>query len=342
VSGRGHRLTDADGHELIDLQANMSALVHGHSHPAIVAAIEQGLRDGLSFGLPTESEVRLASHLTARVRALERVRFANSGTEAVMTALRTARAFTGRDAIVRFEGCYHGSADAVRTGSRGVPPSDDVIVVPWGDAHTLEAVMSERVAALVIDLMPSRAGLVPAEPAFAAAAQSLTRACGALLLVDEVVTFRLASGGLHSVMGVEPDLVALGKTIGGGLPVGAFGGRADVMAVLDPRTRDAVEHGGTFNANPTVMRAGLAALELLDAAAIARINALGDALRERMRGLDYRVNGVGSLLRVMDEDVWWPLYRAGVLVAHNGLACISTTMDEQTVDELAARFEAAR
>src|SRR3954463_8065635 len=140
VRGRGHLITDADGHEVIDLQANQSALVHGHAHPAIVAAIAGGLQEGLSFGMPTESEVRLAEHLVARIPAAERVRFTNSGTEAVMAALRTARAFTGRDKILRFEGCYHGAFDAAMSGSRGVPMSvdSDVVVVPWGDVGELQ------------------------------------------------------------------------------------------------------------------------------------------------------------------------------------------------------------
>ena len=140
VRGRGHVITDADGHEVIDLQANLSSLVHGHAHPAIGAAIAGGLQDGLCFGMPTESEVRLAEHLITRIPAVERVRFTNSGTEAVMAALRTARAFTGRDKILRFEGCYHGAFDTAMSGSRGVPMSvdSDVVVVPWGDVNALE------------------------------------------------------------------------------------------------------------------------------------------------------------------------------------------------------------
>ena len=334
VRGERHFVTDADGHTVIDLQANMSALVHGHSHPAIVAAID--LRHGLSFGLPTESEVRLAEHLTGRVPALERVRFANSGTEAVLGAIRTARAVTGKDLILRFAGCYHGVGESVMDG-RGVPPQA-TIVVPWGDVDAFRAALSDEIAAVIVDLMPSRAGLQPASPEFVAA---LRDRGDALLIVDEVITFRLGPGGLAPELGVMPDLVTLGKTIGGGLPVGAFGGREDVMAVLDPRAPDHLEHGGTFNANPVVMRAGLAGLELLDEPAIARINALGDALRERLRDAGYEVSGRGSLTRVFGAD-WWRLYRAGVLIGHSGLTCISTTMDEATIEEVAERFEAAR
>jgi glutamate-1-semialdehyde 2,1-aminomutase len=336
VRGRGHLVTDAEGHTVIDLQANMSALVHGHAHPAILAALRP--EDGLSFGLPTESEVRLAEHLTDRVRGLERVRFANSGTEAVMGAVRTARAVTGKDTIVRFAGCYHGVSESVMEG-RGVPPQH-ARVVPWGDPAALANVLDDDVAAILVDLMPNRAGLTPAPPEFVAA---LRDRGDALLIVDEVITFRLDHGGLAARLGVESDLVALGKTIGGGLPVGAFGGREALMAIFDPQRDDPLEHGGTFTANPPTMRAGLAALELLDAAAIDRINALGDALRARLATLGFETRGEGSLTRVtIDDEVWWRLYRAGVLVAHNGLTCISTTMDETTIDEIAGRFASVR
>jgi glutamate-1-semialdehyde 2,1-aminomutase len=346
ASGRGHVITDADGHEVIDLQANQSALVHGHAHPAIVTAIAGGLQDGLCFGMPTESEVKLAEHLLARIPSVQRLRFTNSGTEAVMTAVRTARAFTGRDAILRFEGCYHGAFDAVMSGSRGVPMSvdGDVIVVPWGDVAALENALEEhgdRIACVLVDLMPMRGGLHQAQPSFARALRSGTRECGALLLVDEVITFRLGHGGLAAAMGVEPDLITLGKTIGGGLPVGAFGGRADVMDVLDPRAAGFVEHGGTFTANPTVMRAGLVGLELLDERAINRINHLGSRLRGSLRELGYWVNGYGSLSRVLVEDAdgfWWRMYKAGVLISRNGFACVATTMDEQTIDDVVAIF----
>jgi glutamate-1-semialdehyde 2,1-aminomutase len=350
VRGRGHVITDADGHEVIDLQANQSSLVHGHAHPAIVAAIAGGLQDGLCFGMPTESEVKLAEHLVARIPAVERLRFTNSGTEAVMTALRTARAFTGRDRILRFEGCYHGAFDAVMSGSRGVPMSvdADVVVVPWGDVGAFEAAIDEygdQLACVLVDLMPMRAGLTQASPSFVRALRAGTHACGALLLVDEVITFRLGHGGLAAAMGIEPDLITLGKTIGGGLPVGAFGGRADVMAVLDPREAGYLEHGGTFTGNPTVMRAGLVGLELLDERAVARINALGSRLRGKLRDRGFWANGFGSLSRVLVDDpdaFWWRMYEAGVLIARNGFACVATTMDERDVDAVVDIFEACK
>src|SRR5262249_6925862 len=167
----------------------------------------------------------------------------------------------------------------------------------------------------------------------------------ALLVVDEVINFRLGHGGLAAAMGVEPDLVTLGKTIGGGLPVGAFGGGAGVMAVLDPREPGFLEHGGTVTRHPTVMRAGVVGLELLDERAIARINTLGSRLRGKLRELGFWVNGYGSLSRVLVDDAdafWWRMYEAGVLIARNGFACVSTTMDEGTVDQVVGVFEACR
>ena len=350
VRGAGFTLVDADGHEVIDLQGNLTALVHGHAHPAIVAAVTEAATRGSSFGLPTAAEVELAAHLVDRIGCVERVRFANSGTEAVMLALRVARAFTGRPKILRFAGAYHGSYDAVADdGARGVAPEvwESVVTVPFGDEEAFRAAVAEHgaeLACVLVDLMPNRIGLIPASLEFAQLVRAETAARGILLLVDEVITFRLAPGGLHSEYGVSPDLVTLGKTIGGGLPVGAYGGQADVMAVTDPRGPEAVELGGTFNANPLTMRAGLAALLLLDAAAIERINRLGDTLRAALAGRGYRVNGRGSLLRIVADDpleLWWRLYHAGVLVARNGLACISTPMDESTIDEVLERFDRA-
>ncbi len=346
VRGEGCRVTDADGHTVIDLQANMSALVHGHGHPRVLAALTGGARELVSVGLPTESEVALADHLVRRIAALERVRFANSGTEAVMAALRLARAYTGRPAVLRFTGCYHGAYDGVLNSPRGVPPglAADTVLVDYGDIPALERAVAEhgsRLACVLVDLMPNRAGLRPATPEFAAVVQAAARDAGALLVIDEVITFRLEHGGLESAYDIRPDLVTLGKAIGGGLPVGAFGGREDVMALFDPHAPDPLEHGGTFTANPPTMRAGLASLELLDAGEIARINALGDRLRAGLAALGHAVNGRGSLTRVIaaDEDaLWWRLYRAGVLIGRHGLLCVSTPMDEAVIDEVLERF----
>jgi glutamate-1-semialdehyde 2,1-aminomutase len=350
VRGSGFLVFDADGHEVIDLQGNQTSLVHGHAHPRIVAAVAEAAAAGTSFGLPTAAEVDLADRLLERIPGVERIRFANSGTEAVMLALRIARAYTGRPKVLRFSGAYHGAYDdVVDEPARGIPPGvrDSVVALPFGDEAAFRAAIDEhgdRLACVLVDLMPNRVGLVPAEPSFAELLRSETAARGILLVADEVITFRLATGGLHTEYGLEPDLVVLGKMIGGGLPVGAYGGRAEVMAVTDPREPDAVQLGGTFTGNPVTMRAGTAALDLLDHAAIERINRLGDLLRTELQQRGYRVTGRGSLLRIDADDpleFWWRLYRTGVLIARGGLAATSTPMDEHTVEALLERFERA-
>jgi glutamate-1-semialdehyde 2,1-aminomutase len=265
-----------------------------------------------------------------------------------MMAVRAARAATGREGLARFAGCYHGSWDAVAApGSRGVPAASqrDVLTLPLGDGDAFLAAVAEhgrRLAAVLLDLMPNRAGLQPLEPAFVRLVREETARHGIALVLDEVITFRLAPGGLHALYGIEGDLVALGKTIGGGLPVGAIGGRASFMEVFDPRLPDAVAHGGTFSANPVTMRAGLAALEAYGEAAIERIDALGERLRTGLRVSGWRVSGRGSLLRVHADDPnrrWWRLYEEGVLIAGNGLMCVSTPMDEQVVERVLEAFE---
>lgn len=351
MRGRGYEVEDVDGRRLIDLQANYTTLVHGHAHPVVTAAALAALQDGACLGLPTPHEVEHAESLAARVPALERLRYANSGTEAVMMAVRAARAFTGRDAVLRFKGCYHGTADvALPPDAPGASRSaeQDLVTVPVGDFGAFEEALERRgneLACVLLDLMPNRAGLKPAEPSFAQAVREATQARGILLVVDEVLTFRLEVGGLHARYGLQPDLITLGKLIGGGFPIGAFGGRSDIMSVFDPAGARPVSHGGTFSANPVSMRAGIAALELLDAAAIARINALGDRLRGRLCAAGYEVAGSGSLFRVLTDDIpnlWWRLYEAGVLLTTNGLGCVSTVMDEAVIDDVVERFERVR
>lgn len=347
VRGEGHRVVDADGHWVIDLQNNYTTLIHGHAHPQVVAAAGDALRDGTCVGLPSRHEIALAEHLSGRVAAGERWRFTNSGTEAVMFAIRLARAATGRQAIVRFRGAYHGSYDAVvAASSPGIHDAmaRESVVVEFGDVPGLREAMSThgpRVAAVLFDAMPNRAGLCPASAAFATAVEAEARRHGALLIQDEVLTFRTDVGGLHTRYGLRPDIVTLGKVIGGGFAVGAVGGRADLMACFDPRRRDRVDHPGTFSANPITMRAGLATLRLFGGEEIDRLEALGDRLRAELSAQGWRVTGLGSLLRVHVQDpqrLWWVLYRHGVLLANNGLACLSTPMTDAVVDTVIDAF----
>jgi glutamate-1-semialdehyde 2,1-aminomutase len=384
-SGQGCRLTDVDGVERVDYINNYTALIHGHLHPEIMAAVQEQLALGTCFANPTESEIALAEALCARVPSFEQVRFANSGTEAVMNAIKAARAHTGRPKIAKCEGLYHGSYDPVETSldptpeswgaetpvaraySRGTPAGvlADVVVIPFNDEasarHLLEA-HADELAAVIVDSMPNRAGLIPAEPGFLRMLREVTARHGIVLIFDEVITFRVASGGYQGETGIAPDLTTLGKIIGGGFPVGAVAGKAEVMAVFDPsHGKPALPHGGTFNANPVTMVAGLAALRLLDGAAFERLNALGERAREacrrafRLAEMPGQVTGRGSLLmlhlherplrgyrdawRNPDEQARFArLYKHlgdhGAIVSSSGLVSLSTPMGEAEIEHL--------
>jgi glutamate-1-semialdehyde 2,1-aminomutase len=308
AEGEGCWLTDVDGDRRLDLLNNYTSLIHGHAHPAVTEAAGRRLARGASFPLPTAEEIELAALLAERVASVEQVRFTNSGSEAVMVAIKAARGFTGRHRIAKFEGAYHGSYDwaEVSLGSspaewgpleapastayaKGTPPSvlEEVVVLPFNHAR-LAAARIEReagsLAAVIVDPVPNRVGLMPARTEFLSALREVTAAHGILLIFDEVISFRVGYRGAQGAFGVRPDLTAFGKIIGGGFPVGAVGGRADVMAVFDPRGgKPAVPHGGTFNANPVTMAAGLAAMRLLDEPAYARLDELGETLRRGFR-----------------------------------------------------------
>ncbi|MGN6168158.1 MAG: aspartate aminotransferase family protein [Solirubrobacteraceae bacterium] len=351
VRGEGCVLIDADGHEVLDFQGNYTALVHGHARREIVEAASDAIREGASFGLPTAHEVDLAQELSRRVPGAERWRFASSGTEAVMMGLRLARFHTGRPLILRFNGCYHGTYDgALEPGAPGVPTAigGHVLSIPGGDLDAVRDALDDhgsRIACVLFDAMPNRAGLVPAGPEYVRWLRDETERRGILLLLDEVITFRIAYGGIQSLYGLRPDITILGKVIGGGFPIGAVGGRADVMCRFDPQAPGHLSYGGTFSANPVSMRAGLASLKLLTGAEIERINRHGDRLRHELGEQGWEVTGRGSLLRVHTRDpvaLWWRLYEKGVMIAANGLMALSTAMSDSTVEQALAAFNRVR
>jgi glutamate-1-semialdehyde 2,1-aminomutase len=351
VRGEGCELIDADGRRVLDLLNNYTALVHGHAHPEIVEAAVAAVRGGSCYGLPTEHEIALAERLRERMPTAAQWRFTNSGSEAVMMAIRLARAATGRSAVLRFQGAYHGSYDAaVQPPARGVPASmeGEIITVALGDEEGVEAALAEhgeRIACVLFDAMPNRAGLRPAEPGFVRSLREQTREHRVLLVQDEVITLRAAFGGIHALYGIEPDIVTVGKVIGGGFPIGGVGGREELMSLFDPRRPDPVVHPGTFNANPVSMRAGAISLDLLTRDAIAHINTLGDRLRESLAERGWDVSGQGSLLQIRVPEqaaLWWSLYTEGVLIASNGLVCTSTAMDDADVDRALEAFERVR
>ena len=251
-SGAGLRIRDVDGNEYRDFLGNYTSLILGHAHPAVVAAVETQVRRGSAFAAPTETEVELAEEIRERVPSIERLRFTSSGTEATMFAIRAARAFTGRPLIARFDHSYHGTHDGVMTGTDGVPEvmSGLVVDLPWGDPDGIEAALRGResdVAAIIIEPVQGAGGVRAPEPGFLPFLRSFTERHGALLIFDEIISFRIAPGGAQERYGVRPDLTTLGKIIGGGYPLAAFGGRADVMEIFDARRPGAVSHGGTFN-----------------------------------------------------------------------------------------------
>lgn len=340
-------MIDVEGHELIDLHGDYSALVHGNAFPPVVAAAREALRWGSAFGLPTAAEVELAECLAGRIGWAERWRFTSSGSEAVMAAVRAARAASRRDIVVRFAECYHGGWDALaQPGAEGVPEGvrREVLTLPLGDGQAFAQALAEHgeeIACVLLDLMPNRAGLRPVEVEFAKLVREETRRRGIALILDEVITFRMAPAGMQELYGIEGDMVTLGKLIGGGLPVGALGGRAEWMDVFDPGRPEAVAVAGTFAANPVSMRAGLVALHALGRAEIERIGALGERLRAGLTVQGYEVSGGGSLCKLQANDLkslWRALYEQGVLIAADGLISVSTPMDETIVDEALAVF----
>ena len=279
VTGSGARVTDADGTSYIDYVGSWGPLILGHAHPAVVAAVCDAAAHGLSFGAPTESEVEMAELLCDLLPSLERVRLVSSGTEATMSAIRLARGFTGRDLLVKFEGCYHGHSDSllVKAGSGmltfGNPSSGGVpadvarhtLVLDYNDADGLAAAFAEhgaRIAAVIVEVVAGNMNLIAPRPAFLQAMRDLCSRHGSVLIFDEVMTgFRVGDKGAQGLYGVTPDLTTLGKVIGGGMPVGAFGGRREIMARIAPL--GPVYQAGTLSGNPVAVAAGLATLKLL-------------------------------------------------------------------------------
>ena len=317
--GEGSHIFDADGNEYIDYVGSWGPLLLGHRHPDILAALERALAIGTSFGAPTEQEVELAGAICEAVPSIEMVRLVSSGTEATMSAIRVARGFTGRDRIIKFEGCYHGHVDSllVKAGSglatlglpdsKGVPQAfcDTTMALPFNDLDVLEGAFrtyTDRIAAVIIEPVAGNMGCVPPLPGYLQALRAITERYGTLLIFDEVMTgFRLAFGGAQERFGIRPDLTTLGKVIGGGLPVGAFGGRKDIMGKVAPV--GPVYQAGTLSGNPLAVAAGLAMLRYLKAHP-----EIYRQLEERTAALcaeaggGVTVNRVGSMLTLFFTD----------------------------------------
>ncbi|HEY3247353.1 MAG TPA: glutamate-1-semialdehyde 2,1-aminomutase [bacterium] len=323
--GHGSTVTDADGRRYVDYVGSWGALILGHTHADVVSAVSSAAARGTSFGMPTASEADLARLIIQSVPSVERIRLVNSGTEAAMSALRLARAYTGRSKIIKFAGCYHGHADLLLAqagsglvtlglpASAGVPPSAiaDTLVLPYNDLSSVTTAFAEHpgaIAAVIVEPVAANMGVVRPRPGFLSGLRDLTADDGALLVFDEVITgFRLGRGGAQSRYGVRPDLTCLGKIIGGGLPIGAYGGRAAIMDLLAPN--GPVYQAGTLSGNPVAVSAGIATLQrLADGRLYAALEQTAAALAD---GLADTAASAGVRARVVREASMLTVFFAG-------------------------------
>ncbi len=307
ASAKGSKLRATDGRSLIDYVCSWGPLILGHAHPVVLAALEETMRRGTSYGMPTPGEVKLAELIVEAIPSIENVRLTSSGTEAAMSAIRLARAFTGREKVIKFEGCYHGHVDGLlaKAGSgamtfgipdsAGVPSSfaKETILLPYnklGDVKSVMETAGDSIACVIVEPIAGNMGVIPPEKGFLEGLRQITSASGSLLVFDEVITgFRVSYGGAQELYGVMPDLTVLGKIIGGGLPIGAFGGKRDIMNLLAPA--GPVYQAGTLSGNPLATAAGIATLTLLASRGI--YPALEEKGRRLAKGLEKAVSEAG-------------------------------------------------
>jgi glutamate-1-semialdehyde 2,1-aminomutase len=389
ASGQGCRVTDVDGLARIDFVCNYSALIHGHCHPKIVEALKRQAGELISIASPTVQEIRLAEMICERMPGIERIRFCNSGTEGVMFTIKAARAYTNRPLIAKVEGAYHGSDDTASISTFPTPDAwgdpdapnsvpmpgatqhcaQDVVIIPMNDVEAARRIINkhrDQLAAVLIDPMVKNLGYELATPEFVSAIREETLKHEILLIFDEVYSFRLGYNGAQGVLGISPDLTAMGKIIGGGLPVGAVGGSAAIMDELfDQTTKPKLEHSGTFNANPMTMAAGAAALELWNPEEFDRVSTLGDRARNglheaiKISGANAIVRGTTSCIALFHTDperelhtyrdsvntimedpqmmdrsyrLFVHMLNHGVLMTHHCFMLLSTPMTENDID----------
>ena len=372
----GGAVVDVDGREYLDLINNFTSLVHGHAYPPILRAVSRQIAQGTAWVANNEWQIELAETLIDRVPSFESVRFTNSGTEAGMLALQIARTITGRTKVLMARYGYHGSLEEFEVGSAPAlypdRAKDRTLLGTYNDAESFEAVLAEYghdIAAVVLEPVMGAGGVISATPEFLTRVRDAAHAAGALLIFDEVIAFRLATGGTQSLLGIEPDLTMLGKLIGGGFPVGGVGGKREYLEIFDPENPRGM-HSGTYNGNPVTMTAGLVSVRELTAERIRRMDELGERLAASLErsagqhGLPLSLNRRGSLLQVFfsDETRASSTQRAtatreegldrmsafhlaalnhGLMFASRGMICLSTVMDESLIDEAAQRADAA-
>jgi glutamate-1-semialdehyde 2,1-aminomutase len=365
--GEGCRLWDLDGAEYIDFLGEYTAGIYGHSHPAIRAAVDGALDAGINFGGTNLIEARFARAVCERF-GLERVRFTNSGTEANLLAISVGRIFASRPKVMVFDGGYHGAVFGFAGGGSPINAPFDYVLAPYNDTAATQATIDRHasdLALVILEPMIGSGGCIAAEPEFLTMLREATRRIGALLILDEVMTSRLSPNGLQALRGIKPDLTTFGKYIGGGMSFGAFGGRADIMDLFDPRRPDALPHAGTFNNNVLTMSAGLVGLtEVYTPKAAKALNARGDALRERLNALcrthdaPMQFTGIGSMLAVhftrlpvrspadaakgdqkLKELFFFDMLAQGIWLARRGMFTLCLPIGEAECDSLVAAVE---
>lgn len=374
--GEGAYVFTPEGHKLLDVTNAYGALIHGHGYPAIADAVSEGIRKGSQYSTPTTGQYRLARLLCERVPGFEKLRFVNSGTEATLFALRTARTYTGKDKILKMSGGFHGTHDCVAASTKknvitaGIPKgmTQDMMEVPFNDADALERAVADNhdhLAAVIMEPFLGAGGVVLPEEGFLQRARAVTEKYRVLLIFDEIFSFRVHSGGCQSLYGITPDLTTVGKVVGGGLPIGVFGGKTEVMNIFcHENTEKPLYHSGTFNGYETVMQAGLAAMENYDEAAIAKVNSLGDRFQEgllrviRTHGLNIQSNQIGSYLNLhfvnepavtaevvqkseekLHALLHLSLLNKGVFNIPRGLFILSCAMTAEQIDFLVDRID---
>ncbi len=364
--GEGPFMWDADGNRYIDLLGNYTSLVHGHAYPPICDAIAAAMRRGTAWPARSEAQTELAALLCARVASVERVRFCNSGTEAGMLAIQAARRLTDRKLVLMARYGYHGSYDDFEAGMAG-RDAERTLLADYGDAGAFERILEQRggeIAAVFLEPVMGSAGIVTPPEGFLQSVAGAARTAGALFVIDEVITLRLATGGAQSLAGVRPDLTMMGKIIGGGLPVGALGGSEAVMSIFDPRGRSPLWHSGTFNGNPLTCAAGAVSVRELTAERIAAMDRLAGHLASELAraakkaGLPFSIRQAGSLLNVffLNEAPPATVARAdsramrmfhlaalnhGLFIAPRGLIALSTVINDRLMDEIRDRAAGA-
>lgn len=375
--GKSFNIYDLDDNTYIDFIVNYSSLIHGHAHPRIVKAIRETVKYGTAVNMPTEHEIKLAKLMCERFPSVDKIRFTNSGTEATMNALRLARVYTGKDKIMKAEGAYHGShlcaevslnPDLSKVGSIEIPNSvpdpgtpdsiaKEVVIFPFNNQEITKKLFKKHKDELAAVIVEPLMRTIPPEDGFLNFLREITSENNVLLIFDEVVSSRISKGGAQEYYNVIPDVTAFGKFFGGGMPFGAFGGRDDIMMFSDPSRKGSLSHGGTFNANPITMAAGIAATEMLTSEAINKLNSLGEIQRKGMKnvlnelGIIAQLTGEGSLTTMhfteekvkeyrasarakksLNNPLYISLLNNGIFLAPRIYTALSTPMSRKEID----------